>query len=162
MTFSTMNLQTLTEQMRINSNGNVGIGGTSPSHILHINGQGRATNSAWDTTSDFRLKSIDREYERGLSELRKVPVVRFHYKRDNLHLLPSDKPFIDTIAQEARKSFPEAVTEDSNGYLTVNTDPIFWATVKSIQKLDRMCRANDEIHEATNRRIASSKRRTPS
>ena len=69
--------------MRIMSTGNVGIGVAAPSHILQINGQGRATNSAWATSSDIRLKDIDSPYEYGLKELLKINTVRFHYKKDN-------------------------------------------------------------------------------
>ena len=124
------------ERMRVMSTGNVGIGVVAPSHILQINGQGRATNSAWATSSDIRLKNIDSTYEYGLKELLKINTYRFHYKQDNPLNLPTDKAFQGVIAQELQKVMPEAVAKMPDGYLTVSTDPVFWATVNAVKELD--------------------------
>ena len=134
--FKTSRSGTSFERMRIMSTGNVGIGVAAPSHILQINGQGRATNSAWATSSDRRLKDIDGNYEYGLNELRKIKTYRFHYKKDNPLQLPSDKAFQGVMAQELQKIMPEAVTKQADGYLTVSTDPIFWATVNAVKELN--------------------------
>lgn len=136
--FKTSRSGTSTEQMRITSTGNVGIGVTAPSHILQINGQGRATNSAWATTSDIRLKNIDRPFEYGLKELLKINTYRFHYKKDNPLKLPSDKDFQGVMAQELQKVIPEAVTKQADGYLTVNSDPVFWTMVNSIKEQQKI------------------------
>jgi hypothetical protein len=122
--------------MRIMSTGNVGIGVSAPSHILQINGQGRATSSAWATTSDRRLKDIDGRFEYGLKELLKINTVRFHYKKGNPLNLPTDKAFQGIIAQELQKVVPEAVTKMPDGYLTVSTDPVFWTMLNAIKELD--------------------------
>ena len=134
--FKTSRSGTSSERMRIMSTGNVGIGVAAPSHILQISGQGRATNSAWATTSDVRLKDIDSPYEYGLKELLKVKTYRFHYKKDNPLNLPTDKAFQGVIAQELQKVMPEAVAKMPDGYLTVSTDPVFWATVNAVKELD--------------------------
>lgn len=140
---------TTADRMVVLPSGNVGIGIAAPTHILHINGQGRATNSAWATTSDIRLKDVHGDFERGLEAILKLPIIRYNYKANNLYDLPSDKEFIGTSAQEAEKAIPESVTRDSNGYLVLNTDPIFWATVKSVQQLSRenadLRRENEEL-----------------
>jgi hypothetical protein len=39
------------------------------------------------------------------------------------------------IAQELQEVLPEAVTENLNGHLTVNTDSINWALLKAVQEL---------------------------
>jgi hypothetical protein len=39
------------------------------------------------------------------------------------------------VAQELAKSFPDAVTKGSDGYYSVNTDPVFWASVNAIKEL---------------------------
>lgn len=134
--FKTSRSGTSNERMRILSTGNVGIGVTAPSHILQINGQGRATSSAWATSSDSRLKDIDGKFEYGLKELLRINTVRFHYKKDNSLQLPTDKAFQGIIAQELQKVIPEAVTKMPDGYLTVSTDPVFWTMLNAIKELD--------------------------
>jgi hypothetical protein len=136
LTFKTSRSGTSSERMRIMSTGNVGIGVTAPSHILQINGQGRATNSAWATTSDRRLKDIDGTFDYGLKELLKINTVRFHYKKDNPLALPTDRAFQGIIAQDLQTVIPEAVTKMPDGYLTVSTDPVFWTMLNAIKELD--------------------------
>lgn len=116
--------------------GYVGIGITSPTHILHINGQGRSTNASWTTTSDKRLKNIDCSYEYGLKEILQINTYRFHYKKNNPLQLPTDKAFQGVIAQELRKIIPEAVSEQTDGYLTINNDAVFWSMVNAIKDLN--------------------------
>jgi hypothetical protein len=122
-------------RMTIDQDGSVGIGITIPTHILHITGQGRSTNSAWATTSDIRLKDIHGQYDLGLDEILKINTVKFSYKKDNPLKLPSDKEFTGIIAQELQKVIPEAVEETKDGYLTVNSDPVHWAVINAIKDL---------------------------
>lgn len=144
LAFMTGRTGTISERMRIMSTGNVGIGVTLPSHILQINGQGRATNSAWATTSDIRLKNIDGKLEYGLNEVMKINTYRFHYKKDNPLNLPTDNPFQGVVAQELRNIIPEAVQNNPDGYLTVNTDPIFWAMLNAVKELNT---ENDKLKQ---------------
>ena len=136
LSFRTARSGTITECMRITSTGRVGIGVAAPSHILQINGQGRATSSTWATTSDIRLKNIDGKFEYGLKELLKINTYRFHYKKDNSLNLPTDKAFQGVMAQDLQKVIPEAVTQQADGYLTVNSDPVFWTMLNSIKELN--------------------------
>ena len=152
--FKTSRSGTSTERMRIMSTGNVGIGVAAPSHILQINGQGRATNSAWATTSDRRLKDIDGTFEYGLKELLKINTVRFHYKKDNVLQLPTDKAFQGIIAQDLQKIIPEAVTKMSDGYLTVNTDPVFWTMLNAIKELDAKVEALTKENTALKAKVS--------
>jgi hypothetical protein len=124
------------ERMVIDENGDVGIGVTAPSHILHINGQGRSTNAAWATTSDIRLKNIDKPFEYGLKELIAINTYRFHYKENNALKLPTDKGFQGVMAQELQKVIPEAVIKQADGYFTVNTDPVFWTMLNSVKEIN--------------------------
>jgi trimeric autotransporter adhesin len=125
-----------TTRFWIKANGNVGIGVNDPSHILHISGQGRSTNSAWATTSDIRLKNIDKPFEYGLKELIAINTYRFHYKENNALKLPSDKGFQGVMAQELQKVIPEAVIKQADGYFTVNTDPVFWTMLNSVKEIN--------------------------
>lgn len=141
------------ERVVILSTGNVGIGVATPSHILHINAQGRSTNAAWATTSDIRLKDIKGKYQHGLDEILKIKTVKFNYKHDNPLKLPSDKTHTGIIAQELQKIIPEAVEETDDGYLTVNNDPVHWAVVNAIQELHGMCKMDQKQKDQIQARI---------
>ncbi len=131
--------------MKINANGNVGIGTNDPVYELHVVGDaGKSTGTSWINTSDRRLKDIKGSYEYGLDEILKLNTVRFNYKKNNPLGLPSDKEVVGFIAQEVKDVIPEAVKMREHGYYELNVDPIHWASVNAIQDLYDMCKATDE------------------
>jgi hypothetical protein len=89
---------------------NVGIGVTSPSHILQINGQGRATNSAWATSSDRRVKKNVQPMSEGLDTIMRLNPVTFEYidayKKGQDGMDGMQRGF---IAQEVQPVIPEMV-----------------------------------------------------
>jgi hypothetical protein len=106
------------ERMRVDINGNVGIGVTSPTNILHINGQGRATNSAWATTSDMRLKENIVDYKLGINELMKIHTVEYNYKPNVVGMTEEEKSKtrVGILAQELEKILPRTIsTISENG-----------------------------------------------
>ena len=44
---------------------------------------------------------------------------------------------VGVVAQEVRQVIPEAVTENSKGYLLVNNDPIIWSMLNAIKEQQR-------------------------
>jgi hypothetical protein len=44
------------------------------------------------------------------------------------------------VAQEVQKVIPEAVTENSKGYLLVNNDPIIWTMLNAIKEQQTLIR----------------------
>jgi trimeric autotransporter adhesin len=111
----------------------------SPTHALQVTGTaGLSTGTAWTNTSDIRVKDVHGDYEYGLDEIMKLHTVRFNYKKDNPLGLPSDVPMTGFIAQEVQPVIPDAVKTDKDGYLSLNVDPIHWATVNAVQELHRL------------------------
>ena len=135
--YTAPNTSGVTEKLRITSNGNVGIGTTSPTQKLHIVGDAYKTvgGTSWATTSDQRLKDIESEYEYGLDEIRKLRTVRFRYKADNPLGLSSTEENIGVVAQEVAALFPDAVKMGPMGYLELHVDPIHWAAVNAVKEL---------------------------
>ncbi|MCJ7777111.1 MAG: tail fiber domain-containing protein [Sedimentisphaerales bacterium] len=105
----------------------------------------------WSIISDIRVKEVHGSYERGLSEVTRLNPVNFSYRQDNDLKLPAGKQFVGLVAQEVQKVVPEAVEENSDGYLMINSDPIIWAMVNSIKELkaenDQIKTENDQIKQ---------------
>lgn len=109
-------------------------------------------------TSDKRLKTILGEYKKSLKELLKIKPVAFTYKNDD----KQDK-HIGVIAQDIRKTFPEAVKVGKDNYLLVSIEPMFYALLNSIKELDKknknLKEQNDELEKKIQklRKIAGGK-----
>lgn len=90
---------------------------------------------SWAASSDERLKDIDGTYEQGLASVVRLKPVRFHYKKDNPRHEPSDKQYVGLVAQDVQRSFPEAVSKGSDGFLSLDTTPISFAVINAIKEL---------------------------
>jgi hypothetical protein len=118
--------------------GNVGIGTTDPgSFKLAVNGDAAKSEggTSWAVFSDARLKEIGQRYEYGLSEIGKLVPIRYRYKQSNELGLPCGQEQIGLLAQEVQDVIPDAVTENDQGYLMLNSDPIIWAMLNAIKEL---------------------------
>jgi hypothetical protein len=115
----------------------VGINTKTPGgYTLAVNGSAAKTGGgSWSSLSDIRLKHLHGSYERGLSEVGHLNPVTYKYTSDNEMNLPADKEYVGLVAQDVQGVIPEAVEENSNGYLMVNNDPIIWAMVNAIKEL---------------------------
>jgi len=124
-----------TERMRIAVDGNVGIGTTSPSFLLTVNGSAaKPGGGSWTTLSDRRLKTLDGTFNSGLSQILKINPVRYRYKEGNAMEVHDRDEHIGLVAQDVQKVIPEAVTENNQGYLLVNNDPIIWSMLNAIKQ----------------------------
>jgi len=97
-----------TERVRLKSNGYMGVGvGDAASHILHINGIGRSTQSSWATSSDKRVKENIKPLESTIEQLMRLNPVTFNFIKEYRDTA------IETgfIAQEFKEVFPASVEE---------------------------------------------------
>ena len=96
--------------MEIASNGYVGIGTTGPSHLLHVTGIARSTQSTWATTSDKRVKTKIENLDDGLNTILKIRPVEFEYSKKyqkyNKGYEGKKRGF---IAQEVKEVLPDMV-----------------------------------------------------
>ena len=115
--------------------GSVGIGTNSPDDTLSVNGSAdKPGGGSWGTFSDGRLKNLNGSFSSGLSQVLKLNPVRYRYKADNPLGIRDTDEHIGVVAQEVRQVIPEAVTENSKGYLMVNNDPIIWSMLNAIKE----------------------------
>lgn len=113
--------------IHIDSSRNVGIGTTTPTQLLHVNGTAYATTFLH--TSDRRLKT-NIEPIANVEELtQQLRGVRFEWKK-------TGAPAYGVIAQEVEKVLPEAVTLNADGIRAVDYDqlvPVLLEAVKALQ-----------------------------
>ncbi|WPU64039.1 tail fiber domain-containing protein [Peredibacter starrii] len=129
--------------LMLSANSMVGINNTSPSYTLDITGDIRITGApyrnggdvGWIVPSDRRLKDVTGKYEYGLKEIANLETIKFRYKKGNKKEISSKEEYTGVIAQEVQKQIPDAVKKDKDGFLSLNTTPIFWAMVNSIKEL---------------------------
>jgi len=130
--------------MTIQQDGCVGIGTTTPDQLLTVNGDAsKPGGGCWNTYSDRRLKDLGAKFNHGLEAIAKIEPVNYHYKSDNELNLPSGQEYVGVVAQEVQKVIPEAVQKTSDGYLTVNNDPIIWTMLNAINQLNQKVDAKD-------------------
>lgn len=96
-----------TQQMIINPVGYVGIGNTSPSEKLDVNGTVQATS--FNATSDIRLKDNITPVNNSLLKINQLQGVNFTWKNEDSNLLNAG-----LIAQNIEKVIPEVVTTLDN------------------------------------------------
>ena len=119
---------------------------------LTISGQGYQSGStAWQVTSDARLKDIRGSYDRGLADILRLNAVRFNYKSGNVRNHAPDKEYVGFIAQEVQPVFPEAVSQGADGFLNFDMHAINVAFVNAFKEQQ----AQMEALKAENARLSS-------
>lgn len=81
--------------------------------------------------SDIRLKNVGSAFTAGLNELEKLNFYHYTYKNDK-----DQTPQVGVIAQDLQKVFPQAVSKDDGGWLTIRWDEMFYAAINAIKELN--------------------------
>ena len=126
------------------TNGYVGIGTSSPSTLLHVNGDITYCGSLINC-SDRRLKQNITEFPLGLEEVKQLNPVTYQYNGEAG--TSSEETHVGMIAQELKKVSPELVTEieyeeEENGrtlstasYLAIKESSIKYLLINSVKEL---------------------------
>lgn len=126
----------------VSRGGNVGIGTNTPSYKLElsINSAGKPFSSAWDVSSDRRLKKNIQDFTDGLAVIKKIRPVTYYY--NGKANLPTEEQGIGTIAQELQKAAPYMVKEwthregdKEEDYLSVDYHALQLILVNAVQEM---------------------------
>jgi hypothetical protein len=132
-----------------------------PGDLYALNVEGTPANTVsifWTVSSDGRLKQEVKPYEAGLHEVLQLHTIRYRYKDDPKRGLSSMQEHTGVVAQEVQKVFPDAIITDKDGYLSLQADPIFWASIHAIQELNHKVEERDaKISELEKRLIQLEK-----
>lgn len=141
----------LSERMRIDDNGRVGIGVTIPGEKLEVGGCIKHNNGTLGTAcvSDARLKKDieDLRYADALAKTLRLSPRRYRYQKDQQGL------YLGFIAQEVEAFAPEFVGVRSDGYKTLDYTGIQMLQLQALQELKR---EKDEQIRALEKRAATA------
>jgi len=117
--------------------GNVGCGTLTPSAKFHVAGEALA--DAWNTSSDFRFKTNILPLSSTLSNVMLLKPVTYNFKVNEFASRGFSKnKQIGFIAQDVQKLFPELVTTDAEGYLSMDYAKVTPILVGAIQEQQAM------------------------
>jgi hypothetical protein len=137
------------ERMRIDANGNVGIGTDDcDDYKLKVNGVIRATNGtaeSWTSTSDRRWKKDIKTLDNSLDKIATLRGVSYLWRVDDFpNKNFSDGTQLGVIAQEIETVFPELVHTDKKGYKSVQYSNIVAPLIEAIKTLKHQNEAQQD------------------
>jgi hypothetical protein len=126
------------------STGNVGIGTTSLTAQFSTTGTVRFSNFGAGTlqtdangnlsvSSDERLKNIQGTFTRGLADIVKLSPILYQWKPETG--FDASTTYAGFSAQNVQAAIPEAVGQDSHGYLTLQDRPLIAALVNAEKEI---------------------------
>ncbi|MCQ2975241.1 MAG: tail fiber domain-containing protein [Bacteroidales bacterium] len=122
-------------------------------NILTVdNGGNISYTGTASSTSDKRLKTNISSLNNSLSQVMKLEGVSFNWdKTKSIKSSADEKLHFGFIAQDLEKIFPNLVSEDSNGYKTVNYTeviPVLTEAIKEQQnQIDNLTKENQELKQ---------------
>lgn len=154
MLFAAANGNSASEKMRINGNGNVGIGTTSPTQKLTVSGNICATGTI-GACSDVRFKRDIVPLSSSLKSVLSLQGVHYRWKTEEF----PDRNFskdrqIGLIAQEVEKIYPEVVQTGTDGYKSIDYARLTPALIEAVKEQQKQI---DEL-KALVKSLASGKK----
>jgi hypothetical protein len=126
---TTLTSSSPTERMRITSAGNVGIGTTSPSYKLHVNGS-VAGVGAYNNLSDVNYKKNINDLELGLDIVKQLRPITYNWINEEY----GTRTNIGFIAQEVESVLPNIVTTADDNVKSMATTDLIPILTKAIQE----------------------------
>ena len=106
---------------------------------VYVNASGNLYAGAFYETSDERLKDFSNKIDVDLDKISKIKKHRFTWKDSE-----NKKEEIGVSAQEIRELYPEIVSENEEGYLSISYDKL---AVVALAAIDKLHQENIELKE---------------
>lgn len=156
------------ERLRIDHDGQVGIGTTNPGALLDVDGDIRVgtgntgcvedsdgTPIAGVCSSDARFKRDVVSFEPMLSKVAALRPVHFYWRADEFPARAfGSRQAYGLMAQEVEEVLPELVVTDAKGYRAVNYSKLPLVALQAIKELKEKNDALEEQNAAIERRLA--------
>nr|BDT27755.1 hypothetical protein BHI3_12210 [Bacteriovorax sp. HI3] len=132
--------------------GSVGIGTSSPSYTLHVNGSVAGT-SAYNNLSDVRLKKNIGLIPNSLDKVLQLNGVFYHWRTAEYPEKKfSNRQEMGVIAQQVEKVFPEAISTDRDGVKSVAYSMLIAPIINSIKELNnKITIVSTQIYDSNER-----------
>lgn len=132
-----------TEQMRITTEGYVGIGTGNPTHALEVSTDDavKPTTSLWTIASDENLKENieSADLKRCFDDIQQIDLKRFKWNDAMIQKYNiTDIHNLGFISQEIQQIIPKSVIEDSEGYLLLNKDQLIMSLVGCVKRIQQI------------------------
>ena len=121
------------------TDGNFGIGTTTPSEKLHVNGNIKGT--AFIATSDARHKENICDLDRALEKICSIRGVNFNFKDDDNDNNSVSQKHAGILAQEVHEIIPEAIYKKDHDKWAANYNTFIGYLIESVKTLKK---ENDE------------------
>jgi hypothetical protein len=145
-------------RMFIRNSGNIGIGTTTPSALLHVNGNAiKPGGGPWSSASDERLKKNVNPLNGALADLLKLRGVSYEWKEPAKHGSLTGKQ-MGMIAQEVENVFPEWISEDAQGYKILTMRGFEALMVEALRELKAESNQLREANKKLERRVKALKK----
>jgi hypothetical protein len=141
------------ERLRLQSDGNVGIGTSTPSYKLHVNGS-VAGVGAYVNLSDARFKKNITPLTNALETVLGLRGVSFEWRAEEhpeLDFEPGRQ--VGLVAQEVAKVLPEAVSQDSEGTCALAYSKVVPVLVEAINEQQAALQTKEAELQALQRRL---------
>jgi hypothetical protein len=121
----------------------VGINTPGPTATLSVNGTANNSTGAWGVFSDARIKTVDAAFKDGLSVIKNINPVKFHYNADAP--FAADGQQIGVVAQELEKIAPYMVSQmgykDIKDLREVNNQAYTFLLINAVKELSQQVEA---------------------
>ena len=133
------------EKMLIATNGDVGIGTTTPTQKLDVNGN-IAVTGVTVHTSDKRYKKNISPIDQALEKIIQVEGVSYYFKQRSFNNKALDNHLqFGIIAQELEEIFPHLVYTQENGYKAINYTGLTPVIIEAIKAQNETIKQQDKI-----------------
>ncbi|MEM9339062.1 MAG: tail fiber domain-containing protein [Bacteroidota bacterium] len=145
----------------VKTSGRVGIGKNNPNHELDVNGSIQAVT--YFTASDARFKKGMNAIEEAMTLIGELEGITYQFKADNAEFADRDFPKgkqFGLSAQQVREILPELVSEEKDGFLSVNYVGVVPILIEALKEQNSKMEELAKKMASLEQRLATPRSRT--